>query len=114
MIRPNDFEIDFRETLDGVTVSVLHRPTGNRRVCVADRVRGVGYARETLIKELEGLLYAPDDIRIDIGCSPAGDWLRVVHLPTGIERSAMRRESSERELLDAVLTAVFARDRGPS
>jgi len=109
MIQPRDYEIRINETPEGVVVSVVHRPTGYRRSRVAAPARSIGDTRNALVAELESLLYAPDDIRIDLGCSPKGDWLRVVHLPSGIERSAMRRDCTQRDLLDAVLEELIAK-----
>lgn len=92
-------------------MSVTHLPTGNRRSRIAEHSHGVAQTRDAVIDELKRLLYQPEDVRFDTGFSNNGDFIRVIHLPTGIERSAMRRESTHMQLLDEVLEEVFSRQR---
>jgi hypothetical protein len=88
------------------------RPRRHRRVVETVAADAVGKTRDSLIVELRGSLFRPEDVRFDTGRSEGGDFIRVVHVPSGIERSAMRRESSHEELLDAVLEELFARETG--
>lgn len=108
MIRSDDFEIRFDTTPTGTKVRVRHIPTGNERtrpVMPSERAGGV---RESLIAELKGLLFDPKDVRVAIGSTSGGDFVRVTHLPTGIQRTALRRERSETDLLDMVLEEVYS------
>ena len=109
MIRPKDFEIEIGrcESRDAF-VRVLRKPTGNERRAEGISPDAVGRTRDSLLTDLRGLLFAPEDVRVDIGRSTGGDFVRVVHLPSGIERIAMRRESSAEELLDAVLEELYS------
>jgi hypothetical protein len=113
MIRPSDFDIRINETPAGVFVSVTHLPTANQRTRLASKLDGVARTRDALIAELRGLLYGPNDVRFDTGCSDRGDFIRVVHLPSGIERTAMRRESTHLELLDAILEELASKTCHP-
>lgn len=110
MIRPEDFEIEIRHHGSGTFVRVTHTPTGNKRTAEGGADDVVGATRDALISQLRTLLYRPEEIRCDTGRSEGGDFIRVVHLPSGIERMAMRRESTHDQLLDAVLEELFARD----
>jgi hypothetical protein len=114
MIRPHDFEVQIHTAVSGTTVSVKHIPTNNVRTHLASTTERVGRVRDALIAELKGLVFRPQDIQVDIGRSTDGDFLRVLHLPTGIARNAMRREASELDLLDEVLTEVYARQHKAS
>jgi hypothetical protein len=49
-----------------------------------------------------------DDFDITIGDSGGETFVRIVHIPTGIRRTALRRESSHELLLDEVLTELWA------
>lgn len=110
MIRTSDFEIEIGQSDLGIFVRVTHKPTGAQR-CVDPVASGaVGHTRDSLIAELRGSLFNAEDIRFDIGRADGGDFIRVIHLPSGIERSAMRRNSSHEELLDAVLEELVARE----
>lgn len=110
MIRPSDFNIEIGQSDRGTFVRVTHIPTGNLRLVDPVADDGVGKTRDALIAELRRLLFNPEDIRCDTGCSTGGDFIRVVHVPSGIERSAMRQESSHEELLDGVLEELVARE----
>lgn len=110
VIRPKDFEIEIGCSESGETfVRVLHKPTGNERRVEKISPGAVGRTRDSLLAELRGLLFAPDDIRVYIGRSSRGDFIRVVHLPSGIGRTALLRETSEEKLLDAVLEELYWR-----
>jgi hypothetical protein len=50
---------------------------------------------------------------VAIQVAPRGDFIRVVHIPSGVERMAMRVDSSHDELLDAVLEELAARNSNP-
>lgn len=86
--------------------------TGNHRSRAADSSCGVARTRDALIDELKALLYGPEDVRFDTGCSSDGDFIRVIHLPTGIERVAMRRDNTHLVLLNEVLEEVFSQQLG--
>lgn len=107
MIRPNDFEIRLDTHSTGTNVRVRHIPTGNERTRLAesDKVRHV---RDELLAELWAILFAENDVRVDIGRSTGGDFICVTHIPSGIQRTAMRRERSEMDLLDEVLEELHA------
>ncbi|MCH7726399.1 MAG: hypothetical protein IH991_07985 [Planctomycetes bacterium] len=109
MIRPNDFDIEIGQSERGTFVRVIHKPTGNERIADPVAADAVGKTRDTLVAELRGMLFGSEDIRMDTGCAEGGDFIRVVHIPTGIERSAMRRDSTHEELLDAVVEELVAR-----
>lgn len=111
MIQPEDFEVEIGHSERGSFVRVTHTPTGNARTAEGVATDAVGAARDSLFRELQLLLYRPEDIRCDTGRSEGGDFIRVVHLPSGIERTAMRSETTHNQLLDAVLEEVVARDR---
>jgi hypothetical protein len=51
----------------------------------------------------------PRDYDIRINETPEGVVVSVVHLSSGIERSAMRRGCTQRNLLDAVLEELIAK-----
>ena len=107
MIRPDDFNITIGDS-DGETfVHVVHIPTGNERRRDAVTAGDVGRTRDALIVELRGLLFSTDDIRCDTGRADGGDFIAVRHLPSGIQRSAMRRDSTHELLLDEVLTELW-------
>jgi hypothetical protein len=110
MIRPDDFDIEIGHSHRGTFVRVTHIPTGNERIADPVAPDAVGRTRDTLIAELRCLLFGPEDIRVEIGRSGGGDFIRVVHLPSGIERSAMRPDSTHEELLDEVLEELVARE----
>lgn len=109
MIRPDDFDIDIGQSERGTFVRVMHKPTGNHRVADAVADGEVGTSRDSLIAELRGLLFGPEDVRYDTGCTEGGDFIRVVHIPSGIERWAMRRDSTHEKLLDEVLEELYSR-----
>ena len=111
MIRPHDFDIEIGHNDRGTFVRVFHRPTGNERLAESVARNAVGNLRESLIAELRGLLFGPRDIVFDTGRSVGGDFIAVRHLPTGIERRAMRRENTHENLLDAVLEELYSRER---
>ena len=114
MIRPDDFDITIGDT-DGTTfVHVIHIPTGSERRRDAIAAGDVGRTRDALIAELRGLLFSTDDIRRDTGRADGGDFIAVRHLPSGIQRSAMRRDSTHELLLDEVLTELWADRTGES
>jgi hypothetical protein len=109
MIRPDDFEIEFGHSDRGKYVRINHKPTGNQRLTESIADDAVGRVRDSMIAELRGLLFGPNDVVFDTGRADGGDFIRVRHLPTGIERSAMRRESTHENLLDAVLEEVYSK-----
>lgn len=111
MIRPEDFDTEIGHRDRGTFVRVLHRPTGNERIAESISQHAVGYVRESLIAELQGLLFDAKDIVFDTGRSSGGDFIAVRHLPTGVERCAMRHESTHENLLDAVLEELHYRER---
>jgi hypothetical protein len=45
----------------------------------------------------------PEEFRFDTGRSDGGDFIRVIRLPSGVERVALRRDSSHEQLLDEIL-----------
>lgn len=108
MIKPKDFDITVEHAKDGTAMRVVHKPTGNARFVESVAADSVGKVRDRLLAELRRLLFRSEDIRVDVGRSEGGDFIRVVHVPTGIERSAMRRETSHDELLDLVLEELYA------
>ncbi len=108
MIRPDDFEIEIGHNDRGTFVRVKHKPTNNERLQESVPENEIGRRRESMITELRGLLFGPKDVVFDTGRSVGGDFIRVRHLPTGMERSAMRRESTHENLLDAVLEDVYS------
>jgi hypothetical protein len=109
MILPCDFGIQIGAKDTGATcVTVTHLPTGNRLSREVDEKESVAHTRDSLISELLGLLFEENEIRFDTGRGEDGDFIRVVHLPSGIERSAMRRDSTRELLLDAVLEELYA------
>lgn len=63
-------------------VDVL-RAEGQRDAEYARRTLAAIGAREARVARFS---MSNDDFRIDIGCSSTGDFMRMVHLPTGIER----------------------------
>ena len=109
MIRPQDFEVQIHTGTTGTTVSVKHIPTNTSRTHVVSGTERVGCVRDALIAELRGLVFRPQDIQVDVGRAPGGDFIRVLHLPSGITRTATRKEASEFDLLDEVLTEAFAK-----
>ena len=110
MIRPDDFDIEIGESDRGAFVRVTHKPTGNQRVADPVARDAVGKTRDSFIAELRGLLFGPEDVRYDTGRAEGGDFIRVVHIPSGIERWAMRRDSSHEKLLDEVLEELYPRE----
>ncbi len=110
MIRQKDFEIHIDSTPDGTNVLVTHIPTGNTRSCVAGLNVGVGRLRDALIAELKGLLFDPKDIQVDVGRTSGGDFIRVTHIPSGVARTALRKQRSEIELLDEVLCVLYTKN----
>jgi hypothetical protein len=108
MIRPDDFNITISDTGGSKFVDVVHVPTGNKRRKDGVAAGDVGRARDSLLAELRSLLFSPDDIRCDTGRSDRGDFIAVRHVPTGIHRTALRRDSSHELLLDEVLTELWA------
>ncbi|MFO1004253.1 MAG: hypothetical protein U0936_28370 [Planctomycetaceae bacterium] len=108
MIRPHDFEVQFHAAVAGTTVSVKHIPTNNVRTQLVSTTERVGLVRDALIAELKGLVYRPEEIQVDVGRATGGDFIRVLHLPSGVARTALRREASELDLLDELLTEIYA------
>jgi hypothetical protein len=108
MIRPNDFDIRFEAESAGAVVRVTHVPTGNQRIRLATPSDKVGRVRDALIAELQEKLFRPNDVRVDIGRSTGGDFICVTHIPSGIQRRAMRRDRSVTELLDEVLDELYS------
>lgn len=84
MIQRDDFEITIGETERGIFVRVFHKPTGTERIADPVAFGAVGKIRDSLIAELRGLLFDSSDIRLDIGRAVGGDFIAVVHIPTGI------------------------------
>lgn len=110
MIREDDFSVEFDQTPEGVSVRVTHKTTGNTKFANHVAANAVGKTCNRFISELRSMLFDVDDVRIDVGRTEEGDFLRVVHIPSGIERWAMCREGRTTEdLLDDVLEEVFAR-----
>lgn len=108
MIKSEDFAVSVENAEGETTVRVVHKPTGNVRYAESVAAGSIGTVRDRLLAELRSLLFRSEDIRMDVGRSEGGDFIRVVHLPSGIERSAMRCESSHDELLDLVLEELHA------
>ena len=108
MIRPHDFDVQITAAVAGTTVSVKHIPTNNVRTHLVSNTDRVGRVRDALISELKELVFRPQDVQVDVGRATGGDFIRVLHIPSGITRTGMRRESSELDLLDEVLTEVYA------
>lgn len=109
MIRPDDFEIEIGQSQSGAFVRVTHKRTGNERIVEAVPDGAVGRTRDSSLAELRGLLFSPDEVRYDTGCGEDGDFIRVVHIPSAIERSARRRDRTHEELLDEVLEELWSR-----
>jgi len=110
MIRPQDFEIEIGQSDQGIFVRVTHTRTGKQLVADPVEPDAVGATRDRFLRELRGKLVRPKDIRVDIGLAEGGDFIRVVHRPSGIDRWAMRREGrTEEDLLDEVLEELYAR-----
>ena len=114
MIRPDDFDITIGDSDGNTFVHIVHIPTGNERRRDAIAAGDVGRIRDALIAELRGLLFATDDIRCDTGRSEGGDFIAVRHLPSGIQRFAMRSESTHELLLEEVLAELWADRIGES
>lgn len=108
MIRSEDFEIEIGHDDRGLFIRIKHKPTGNQRFQQSVPENDIGRLRESMISELRGQLFGPKDFVFDTGRSVGGDFICVRHLPTGIERSAMRCESTHEHLLDAVLEEVYS------
>jgi hypothetical protein len=108
MIRPEDFNITIGDPDGSTFVQIVHIPSGNERRRDGVAAGDVGHTRDSLLAELRGLLFAPDDIRCDTGRADGGDFIAVRHIPSGIQRRAMRRESTHELLLDEVLTELCA------
>lgn len=108
MIRPEDFQIEIGQSVRGTFVRVTHKPTGNQQTVDPVASGSVGHTRDRLIAELRRLIYKPEDIRCHIGRSSAGQFIQVVHLPTGIQRIALYSLSTREDLLDEVLKEVLA------
>jgi hypothetical protein len=108
MIRPDDFAIEITPSERGVRVCVTHKPTGNQRIDDGVADGAVGKSRDALIAELRRLLFRAEDVICDTGLAEGGDYIRVVHIPSGIERWAMRRDSTHQELLDEVLEELYS------
>jgi hypothetical protein len=88
MILSTDFRSEIGTTERGTYVIVLHAPTGKcRAVDPVRRDERVGRVRERLIREIQRELYNEDDVQVTIGCGETGDFLRVIHLPTGKTRT---------------------------
>jgi len=110
MIRADDFDIEIRNSSRGTSIRITHKPTGNHRVVDPVAEGAVGKTRDRLIAELRREMFRDEDIRIDYGRAEGGDFMRVVHTPSGIERWAMRREGrTTDELLDEVLEELHVR-----
>lgn len=111
MIRPDDFEIEIGEENRGTFVRVKHRLTGIERRAAAVG-NEVGRTRDRLIADLRRELFKEDEIRIEYGLSTGGEYVRVVHSPSGISRGAMRSEGRQQEeLLDEVLEELYESER---
>jgi hypothetical protein len=108
MIRPEDFHITIGDTDGSTFVHILHVPTGNERRRDSVVSGDVGRTRDALLAELRGLLFSENEIVFDTGRAEGGDFIAVRHLPSGIQRRAMRRESTHELLLDEVLTELWA------
>ncbi|MCA9043997.1 MAG: hypothetical protein KDA69_06740 [Planctomycetaceae bacterium] len=110
MIRPNEFQIEIGYGEMGTFVRVVHLPTGNENLTESVPEYEVGKTRDELVSKLKRLLFSPEDIRYDVGRAVDGDFIRAVHLPSGIERKAMRRDSSFEELLNGVIEELVLRE----
>lgn len=86
MIRREDFQIDIRQSPRGASVHVRHLRTRKERV--ENDVPGgdVGQVRDRLLRELQGDLCSEDDFKVRIGRAEGGDFLQVIHLPSGKSR----------------------------
>ncbi|MCA9131390.1 MAG: hypothetical protein KDB22_30110 [Planctomycetales bacterium] len=110
MIQPNDFQIEIGYGETGTFVRVVHLPTGNNDFAESVPESEVGQTGDKLASRLKRLLFSPEDIRYDIERAVDGDFIRAVHLPSGIERKAMRRDSSFEELLNGVIEELVLRE----
>lgn len=89
MIRPEDFQICIEYDSHGVLVIVGHAISGIERRARPSLLESVGKVKERLLAEIEREFYDSADIRIDCGHGRRDgkvyDFIRVVHLPTGID-----------------------------
>ena len=61
-------------------------------------------------KLLESASIQPDDVRFDTGRAIGGDFIRVRHIPSGIERLAMRADGrTHDDLLVEVIDELLRR-----
>jgi hypothetical protein len=107
VIKASDFEIETGTDAGGTFVRVRHTPTGAERAAVG--VDDVGQAGKTLVDELTGLLYDPNDIVTETIRLRPYPVVRITHLPSGISRTADHMGSNVVEaLLDEVLGELWA------
>lgn len=92
MIQPHDYAIEINADEEGVFVNVRHKPSGFELRARPKPAESVGAARDRLIAQLESKFYPDEDFELSHHqiCRDGvrgGSW-GVVHLPTGIRRSA--------------------------
>ncbi|QDU45041.1 hypothetical protein Mal52_35290 [Symmachiella dynata] len=109
MILDKDFKIDIGFNHDGPFVRATHKPTGFEKLAESVAADSIGAMRDALVAELRRMIYDPDDIRVDYMRTNGGEAIRVVHVPSGLERTAIRSGGSqETDLLDEILEELYA------
>ena len=112
MIRREDFQIDICQSPAGATVHVRHLPTGKEQVENGVQDSDVGQVRDRLVRKVEGELFHEDDFETRIGRADGGDFLQVIHLPSGksrLECPLGRRSQGflARKMIDSILEEIF-------
>jgi hypothetical protein len=112
MIRREDFQIDISQSPEGATVHVRHLLTGKEQIENGIQQGDVGRVRDRLVRMLEAELYDENEFEIRIGCAECGDFLQVIHFPSGKSRSIHPIGNKEqhlliREMTDSILEELF-------
>lgn len=108
MIRRGDFQIDICQSPTGASIHIRHRRTGKERIENGVPDSEVCRVRDRLLRELRGELYSENDFQVRIGRAESGDFVQVIHLPTGKSRleCPLGKKSQNlltRNLMDSIL-----------
>lgn len=110
MYSAKHFRVRMDPRSEGLWVVVSHPATGRELAEGPMESGSVKPVVQRLTRRIQGTLVDPREIRVEVGFSPDGQVMRVVHLPTGRARSRCTSEGRhglKEELLDELVAELW-------